>query len=151
MKVRYQADADFNEDILTGVLRRAPEVDFQTAHDARLGGLEDSKVLAIAADEGRILVTHDRKTMPRHFGELMGHKKQGKPKHLPAKLLAIRQALGVSQSEMVKYLSFKVTSARISEYERGLREPNLLVLLRYAKSVGVSVDILIDDAVELSL
>jgi hypothetical protein len=71
VKVRYQADADFNEDILTGVLRRAPEVDFQTAHDARLGGLEDSKVLAIAADEGRILVTHDRKTMPRHFGEFI--------------------------------------------------------------------------------
>lgn len=71
MKVRYQADADFNEDIVTGVLRRAPEVDFQTAHEARLSGLEDPEVLAIAADEGRILVTHDRKTMPRHFGEFI--------------------------------------------------------------------------------
>lgn len=37
-----------------------------TLDEARLGGLEDSEVLAIAADEGRILVTHDRKTMPRH-------------------------------------------------------------------------------------
>lgn len=71
MKVRYQADADFNEDIVTGVLRRAPEVDFQTAHEARLSRLEDSKVLAIAADEGRILVTHERKTMPHHFGEFI--------------------------------------------------------------------------------
>lgn len=81
----------------------------------------------------------------------MGHKKPGKPKHLPAKLLAIRQALGVSQSEMVKFLDFKVTSARVSEYERGARQPNLIVLLRYAKIVNVSVDTLIDDAVELSL
>ena len=71
MKVRYQADADFNEDIVTGVLRRAPEIDFQTAHEAGLAGLEDSKVLALASDEGRILVTHDRKTMPHHFGEFI--------------------------------------------------------------------------------
>jgi transcriptional regulator with XRE-family HTH domain len=81
----------------------------------------------------------------------VGYKKPGKPEHLPAKLLAIRKALGVSQSEMVKCLNFKVTSARISEYERGTRQPNLIVLLRYAKSVGVSVDTLIDDSVELSL
>ena len=71
MKVRYQADADFNEDIVTGVRRRVPEVDFQTAHEARLSGLEDLKVLALAAEEGRILVTHDRKTMPWHFGEFV--------------------------------------------------------------------------------
>lgn len=71
MKVRYLADADFNEDIVTGVLRRAPEVDFQTAYEARLSGLGDPEVLAIAADEGRILVTHDCKTMPRHFGEFI--------------------------------------------------------------------------------
>jgi hypothetical protein len=71
VKVRYQADADFNEDIVTGVRRRAPEIDFQTAHEAQLKGLEDSEVLAMAADEGRILVTHDRKTMPRHFGEFI--------------------------------------------------------------------------------
>lgn len=71
MKVRYQADADFNEDVVTGVLRRAPEIDFQTAHEAQLKGLEDSKVLTLAADEGRILVTHDRKTIPHHFGEFI--------------------------------------------------------------------------------
>jgi hypothetical protein len=71
VKVRYQADADFNEDIVTGVLRRVPEVDFQTAHEAGLSGLQDPQVLALAADEERILITHDRKTMPRHFGEFI--------------------------------------------------------------------------------
>jgi hypothetical protein len=39
VKVRCQADADFNEDIVTGVLRRVPEIDFQTAHEAQLKGL----------------------------------------------------------------------------------------------------------------
>jgi predicted nuclease of predicted toxin-antitoxin system len=75
VKVRYQADADLNEDIVTGVCRRAPEIDFQTAHEAHLSGVEDSEVLALAAEEGRILVTHDRKTMPHHFGEFIKSRK----------------------------------------------------------------------------
>jgi predicted nuclease of predicted toxin-antitoxin system len=69
VKVRFQADADLNEDIVTGVLRREPSIDFQTAKEAGLRGLDDRSVLALAAKEGRILVTHDRKTMPRHFAE----------------------------------------------------------------------------------
>jgi hypothetical protein len=32
MKIKFQADADLNEDIVTGVLRRMPEIDFQTAN-----------------------------------------------------------------------------------------------------------------------
>ena len=71
MKVRYQADADLNEDIVTGVCRRAPEIDFQTAHEVLLGGMSDTEVLTLAAREGRILVSHDRRTMPRHFGEFI--------------------------------------------------------------------------------
>jgi hypothetical protein len=34
-------------------------------------GLEDPDVLAIAAREGRVLVSHDRRTMPYHFGEFI--------------------------------------------------------------------------------
>ena len=71
MKIRYQADADLNADIVTGVLRRAPEIDFQTAHEARLKGLPDPEVLAQTSQTGRVLVTHDRRTMPKHFGEFI--------------------------------------------------------------------------------
>ena len=79
----------------------------------------------------------------------MGHNRRLQPKYLPAKLLAIRKALGLSQTEMVKALEFKVTSARISDYELGKREPNLIVLLCYARAANVVVDVLIDDAVKL--
>jgi transcriptional regulator with XRE-family HTH domain len=79
----------------------------------------------------------------------MGHKRRYQPKHLPAKLLGIRKALGVSQTEMVRVLEFKVTPARISEYEHGVREPNLIVLLCYARAANVVVDVLIDDALKL--
>ncbi len=75
MKPKFQADADLNEDVVTGVLRRVPEIDFQTATEAGLQGLKDENVLAVAAREERILVTHDRRTMPRHFAEFIRENK----------------------------------------------------------------------------
>ncbi|MBH8574428.1 DUF5615 family PIN-like protein [Nostocaceae cyanobacterium CENA369] len=71
MNVSYQADADLNQAIVTGVLRREPTIDFQTALAAGLEGLKDSEVLAKAAQQGRILVSHDRKTMPLEFAEFI--------------------------------------------------------------------------------
>jgi Domain of unknown function (DUF5615) len=65
--VCYQADADLNQVIVTGVLRREPKVNFQTAFAAGLEGVKDPDVLAIASQQGRILVSHDRKTMPSEF------------------------------------------------------------------------------------
>ena len=59
MNVSYQADADLNQAIVTGVLRQQPTIDFQTALAAGLEGVKDSEVLAIAAQQGRILVSHD--------------------------------------------------------------------------------------------
>lgn len=58
MKVKFQADADLNKDIVTGVLRRVPEIDFRTATEAGLEGLNDEDVLANATTANRILVTH---------------------------------------------------------------------------------------------
>ena len=71
MKARFQADADFNQAIIRGVRRREPDIDFQTAEEANLVGLEDGEVLAIAAKAGRVLLTHDRKTMPIYFAEFI--------------------------------------------------------------------------------
>src|SRR5262249_41702269 len=56
-----------NQIILLAVRRREPALNFQTAMEAGLSGVYDLEVLARAPHEGRILVTHDRKTMPRHF------------------------------------------------------------------------------------
>lgn len=71
MRIRFQADADLSEDIVFGVLRRESQIDFQTAGEAGLRVLSDAQVLALAAREGRIVVSHDRKTMPRHFAEFL--------------------------------------------------------------------------------
>ena len=71
MTVRFQADADLNQILLKATLRREPGISFRTAHAAGLVALDDGQVLAIAARDGRILVTHDRKTMPKHFADFI--------------------------------------------------------------------------------
>jgi hypothetical protein len=73
MSVRFQADADLNHIIMKATLRREPSIDFQTAHTAGLVGLRAPEVLALGAHVGRILVTHDRKTMPTHFAAFIRH------------------------------------------------------------------------------
>lgn len=67
MNIRFQADADLNEDIVLGLTRLEEQIDFQTASEAGLGRLSDPEVLSIAAGQDRILVSHDRRTMPLHF------------------------------------------------------------------------------------
>jgi hypothetical protein len=71
MKARFLADADLNHDIVKGVLRREPGIDFRVAIGGELRGLNDREALALAASENRILVSHDRKTMPRAFAQFV--------------------------------------------------------------------------------
>ena len=47
--------------------RRSSAGRFRSAQAARLDGVPDPEVLAFAADEGRILVSHDFQTMPKYF------------------------------------------------------------------------------------
>jgi transcriptional regulator with XRE-family HTH domain len=81
----------------------------------------------------------------------MGRANRNRPKRLGSKLRQIRMSLDLTQPEMIKKLAVKeaLYPASISEYERGKREPPLLVLLRYARIAGVSTDLLIDDKLKL--
>ena len=82
----------------------------------------------------------------------MGRSQRPRPKYLSKKLLQIRKELGLSQVDMVKHLGFRrIHPAHISAYERGVREPPLPVLLKYARLAGVSTDLLIDDQLSLTL
>ena len=81
----------------------------------------------------------------------MGRGPREKPERLAEKLLHIRTALGLSQTEMLKRLGAedKMAYHRISEFESGKGEPSLIILLEYARAVGVSTDVLIDDNLNL--
>jgi hypothetical protein len=61
------ADADLNKAIVSGVLRCEPSIDFLTSHAAGLYRLSDREVLALVAEQRRVLVSHDVNTLPGHF------------------------------------------------------------------------------------
>jgi transcriptional regulator with XRE-family HTH domain len=82
----------------------------------------------------------------------MGSARRPQPKYLPAKLLRIRQLLGLTQEQMAAQLRHVKPSpqpGQVSRFEQGKREPSLFVLLEYARMVGVSMDILVDDELDL--
>jgi transcriptional regulator with XRE-family HTH domain len=81
----------------------------------------------------------------------MGRGTRHQPERLAEKLLEIRLALGLSQTEMLKRLGVEdiISYHRISEYELGKREPLLIVLLQYARAAGVCPELLIDDELNL--
>jgi hypothetical protein len=61
--LRLASDADVHGDILSGLLRRRPDIDLVRAQDSLPEGSLDPEVLAWAAVENRVLITNDRNTM----------------------------------------------------------------------------------------
>lgn len=74
-----------------------------------------------------------------------------RPERLAGKLLQIRTALSLSQSEMLNRIGLGESGYRhyVSQFETGRREPSLPVLLRYARVANVYVEALIDDELDL--
>jgi transcriptional regulator with XRE-family HTH domain len=79
----------------------------------------------------------------------MGRSRRNKPVMLGRKLLAIRKRLRMSQTQMARALKLKVHYSAVSNFELGTREPDLLVVLRYARLAGVPMETLIDDEMNL--
>jgi transcriptional regulator with XRE-family HTH domain len=81
----------------------------------------------------------------------MGRGSREIPARLGEKLTQIRSYLGVSQDGLVREFGLveKLTRNEISKYERGVREPALAILLKYARAAAVNVEVLMDDDMEL--
>ena len=67
--LRFLADENFNNDILRGLLRRQPDLDIVRVQDIGLSGADDPTLVAWAAQQGRIILTHDVTTMTRYAYE----------------------------------------------------------------------------------
>ena len=67
--LRLAADENFNNDIVRGLMRRQPELDIVRLQDVGLCGVDDSTVLEWAAQEGRVLLTHDVSTITKYAYE----------------------------------------------------------------------------------
>jgi transcriptional regulator with XRE-family HTH domain len=74
-----------------------------------------------------------------------------RPKRLAEKLIQIRNALGLSQTELWKRLGVEdeISFKLISKYELNQNEPPLLILLQYARIAKVPTEVLIDDELDL--
>jgi predicted nuclease of predicted toxin-antitoxin system len=57
-------DENFNQRILRDLKRRLPNLDYSVVQKSGLSGASDANVLAWAAEQNRVLVTHDLKTVP---------------------------------------------------------------------------------------
>src|SRR5437660_8587751 len=58
------ADENFNGDIVRGLKLRWPDLEVLRVQDVGLAGVDDPAVLRWAAENDRIVLTHDRATMP---------------------------------------------------------------------------------------
>jgi transcriptional regulator with XRE-family HTH domain len=82
----------------------------------------------------------------------MGRSQRPRPARLGTKLRQIRALLGLTLEQLIDRLNYKdspIYPTNISGMERGEREPPLGLLLAYARFVGISTDVLIDDELDL--
>ncbi len=67
--LRLLSDENFNGDIVRGLLLRQPDLDLVRVQDVGLAGADDPDILAWAAANNRIVMTHDRATMADYANE----------------------------------------------------------------------------------
>ena len=84
----------------------------------------------------------------------MGNAKRAIPKRLPTKLRQIREALHLSQEQLIEKIKDagvfgKLDRSYVSGWESGKREPTLEVLLHYSEIAGVWLNAILDDEVDL--
>lgn len=68
--IRLLADENFNGRIVRGLKRLMPSADLVRVQDTEMAGAQDPDVLMWAAQQQRVLLTHDRKTIPKFAAEL---------------------------------------------------------------------------------
>src|SRR5205809_1034559 len=112
--LRLLIDNDFNQIILRGLLRRVSGLDAVTAYAAGLSEASDPELLGWAVEEKRIIVTHDRRTMPYHAATRMH---QGKT---VAGVIVVSRRLPVSS--VIDDLEIIVSCSREDEWDAGKGE-----------------------------
>ena len=140
------------------VEQRARSADATTNRDARRRRQSETALSVSAGDEPPKNVAERRarksgraekpagSTVPRRRQKLRAQR-------LGAKLLLIRQRQGLTQGALLPLVNPPekngANRARVSQYEKGLREPSVIEMLNYAELAGVALEILLDDRLDL--
>ena len=106
--LRLLIDQDLDHVILRGLLLRVPNVDVITAHQVGLSNASDPELLAWAAEHERVIVTHDRRTMPYHATSRIARSVKVAGVIVVSRQLPISQVINeleiiVSCSEMIEW------------------------------------------------
>ena len=64
--LRFVADENFNNDVVNGVRQHSSKIDIVRVQDGDLAGARDPEILAWAAEENRIVLSHDISTMTKY-------------------------------------------------------------------------------------
>lgn len=104
MKLRFQADNDLDQRIVIATRRLDPAIDFQIATALGLHHIPDPEVLALVAGEGRVLVSHDRRTLPDHFRQFIATETS------PG-LIIVSQKLPIGRAAELLYLLWAASEA----------------------------------------
>lgn len=67
MTIRFLADEDVRADIVQGLRSHEPSIDILDVKGAGLRGSKDPALLELVDEQDRIVITHDRNTMTRHY------------------------------------------------------------------------------------
>lgn len=73
MKIKFLADENLRRPIVSGVRRREAAISFALASETGAAGKDDFSLLQIAAQQGRVLVSHDIRSMSRYFRQFCAH------------------------------------------------------------------------------
>ena len=107
--LRLLIDQDLDHVILRGLLLLVPNLDVITAHQVGLSIASDPEVLAWATEQGRIVITHDRRTMPYHATSRIARGET------IAGVIIVSRQLPVSQ--VINELEIIVSCSDMSEWE----------------------------------
>ncbi len=108
--MRLLADENFDNDILRGVQRANPDLDILRVQDTEVYQADDPIVLAWAAEDGRILLTHDKKTIPYYANERVAAGLS-----MPGVIEVLKQQMSLGQA--IEELLIFIGASDPSEYE----------------------------------
>ena len=101
--LRLASDENFNGDIVRGLLRRHPELDLVRVQDVGLRQTSDTEILEWAANQARVLLSHDVSTVPPSAYQLVG---EGKPM---AGVFIVSERMPIGQAiDQILFLSMDV-------------------------------------------
>ena len=103
------SDENFNGDIIRRLFLRQPDLDLVRVQDVGLQEVDDPSILAWAADNNRIVVTHDRATMPDFAYERLVNKE------LMAGLFVVNDRISIRQG--IDEILFLVTCTEQEEWK----------------------------------